>query len=121
MLLTIICILGAISTLSALLVKKELEKLFYKGKSQFFFHLLNLYFVSLLISFSEIVFFQKFHDFNGFSMYFFEMVKISMVYLPFYFFSVWIFEKYIKSMKKYVARGNVLVIKPKYLSRKQLP
>ncbi|MGD6815897.1 hypothetical protein [Metabacillus sp. 84] len=121
MLLMIICILGAISTISALLVKRELEKLFYKGKSRFFFHLLNLYFVSLLISFSEIVFFSKFHDFNGFSMYFIEMIKISLLYFPFYLGAAWLFEKYLKSMKKYYAEGNVLVIKPKYLSRKQLP
>ncbi|MTH52013.1 hypothetical protein GKZ89_01235 [Bacillus mangrovi] len=121
MLFFIICVLGIISTVSALLVKKELEKLFYKGKSQVLFHLLNLYFVSLLISFSDIVFYSKFHEFNGFSMYFFEMINVSLLYFPFYLLAAWMFAKYVKSLKKYDVRGNLLVIKPKYLSRKQLP
>ncbi|AZB43202.1 hypothetical protein CEF21_13315 [Bacillus sp. FJAT-42376] len=121
MLLAVICMLGIMSCLSALLVKRELEKLFYKGKSQYFFHLLNLYFVSLLISFSEIVFYKKFHVFTGFTMYFVEMIQISLLCFPFYMITAWLFEKHMKNLKKYDVRGNVLIIKPKYLSRKQLP
>ncbi|MFY4776871.1 hypothetical protein [Metabacillus sp. RGM 3146] len=114
----IVLVLGLISTLSALIVKQELERVFYKGKVSILFHSLNIYFVTMLLSILILIVYNLYHNISSVSGYLLEILKIGVFYVPCYILCAFFFKKYMLSMKKYEVRGNLLVIKPKYLSRK---
>lgn len=115
----IIILLGLISTVSALMVKQELERLFYKGKVKLLFHSLNIYFVSMLLCMLVIILFGQYRNMSSFAVYIKEFALIGAIYIPFYAALAYGFKRYMASLKKYEVKGNVLVIKPKYLAKRQ--